>query len=63
MANTFFTLRVLVFHKPRAERPANTFIGLVGASGPVPQIGILRLADPLHPEDCGFSGAYVGLIS
>ena len=48
--------------QPQGWLDADTLIGLVPGSGPA-QIGILRLADPLHPENWGFSGAYVGPIS
>jgi RNA polymerase sigma factor (sigma-70 family) len=50
--------------EPQGWLDANTLIGLVPiGGGPVGHVGVLRLADPLHPEDWGFSGAYVGLVS
>jgi hypothetical protein len=50
--------------QPQGWLDANTLIGflpLPGGAGP--QIGILRLSDPLRPESWGFSGAFVGLLS
>ena len=48
---------------PQGWLDANTLIGLVGVNGRADgHVSILHLDDPLHPEDWGFSGAYVGLI-
>ena len=52
--------------QPQGWLDSNTLIGLVGLpnTGPQgPNIGVLHLADPLHPEDWGFSGTYLGLVS
>jgi RNA polymerase sigma factor (sigma-70 family) len=49
--------------EPQGWLDANTLIGLIPVNGTVKHVGILRLDDPLHPEDWGFSGAYVGLVS
>jgi hypothetical protein len=49
--------------EPQGWLDANTLMGLIPVNGTVKHVGILRLSDPLHPEDWGFSGAYVGLVS
>jgi RNA polymerase sigma factor (sigma-70 family) len=50
--------------EPQGWLDATTLIGLVPVNGgPAAHVGILRLDDPLHLEDWGFSGAYVGLVS
>jgi hypothetical protein len=50
--------------QPQGWLDANTLIGWIPVNGPAaPHMGLIHLSDPLHPEDWGFSGAFVGLLS
>jgi hypothetical protein len=57
-------LKVAANFQPQGWLDPNTLIGWIPVNGPgAPHMGIVHLNDPLHPEDWGFSGAYVGLLS
>jgi hypothetical protein len=50
--------------QPQGWLDANTLIGWIQQGGPTaPHIGIVHTAAPLLPEDWGFSGAFVGVLS
>jgi hypothetical protein len=49
--------------QPQGWLDAGTLIGWIPQAHAAPHVAVLRLANPLHPEDWGFSGFFVGLLS
>ncbi len=51
--------------EPQGWLDANTLIGLIGVPPTTFDacVGIMRVSDPLHPEDWGYSCAHDGLVS
>lgn len=58
------TLQLASGFQPQGWLDDQTIIGWMPQNGPAaPHLGIIHLSDPKHPEDWGFSGTFVGLLS
>jgi hypothetical protein len=58
------TTRLAPNFQPQGWLDNKTLVGWIPQPGPTaPHVGIVDLAAPLLPEDWGFSGAFVGVLS
>jgi hypothetical protein len=58
------TVQLASGFQPQGWLDNQTIIGWLPQNGPAaPHIGVLHLKDPQHPEDWGFTGTFIGLLS